>query len=52
MTYVVDRYDGIDRISSFSLEVLKDDEAVFRYVAEKEDNGGWKLRASEAGSGR
>lgn len=43
MNYVVDRYEGIDRISSFSIDVLKGDDTAFRYEARKDHQKNWAL---------
>jgi len=44
MDHVVKRYEGIDRISSFSVDVLKDNGTAFRYQARKNSQGQWALR--------
>jgi hypothetical protein len=40
---VVQRYEGIDGLTSFSINVLKSDEIVFQYVAQKDAYGQWHL---------
>jgi hypothetical protein len=44
MNYVVQRYDSIDHISSFAMNILKDDALVCRYEAIKDGHGHWDLR--------
>lgn len=43
MAYVVERYEGIKRISRFSIQVMRDDEVAFRYEARKDPKGDWSL---------
>ena len=43
MDIVVERYDRIDRIRQFSLEVMEKDTATHRYQVRKNDTGQWSI---------
>lgn len=45
MNHVVERYEGVDRIDKFAIDVLKDNETAFRYTARKNEQGRWELHA-------
>jgi hypothetical protein len=47
MQYVVERYEGIEQISEFSIDVFKGDDRAFEYTARKEA-GAWTLAPAPA----
>lgn len=47
MNHVIERWEQIDSADQFALVVMKNQQAAFKYNAEKDENGEWSLSANE-----